>query len=376
MGIAILYFALFFFHALILQKIVFGDGIFYFSWVRSVVVDRNINFTDEYSHFGVTAPITSTNLLGNKHPVGTPLFWLPWYAQASAIIRGSGYTFLYQLLVGSISVLAAISGLILLYRLLNKSFSPAISLLSILSIAGATNLLFYGAVDPVNSHAISFFAAVVFLSFLYSKNISSFLTGCALGFCALVRTQDAILGLLVLPIYLKSSFARPGLAKLRNVMIMIVGAILTFSPQLLAWYALYGTAFRSPYLSSGESFAWWSPNFFNVLFSPTNGLFLWTPVTLLAFIGLFFWKDIRRIWFIVVFLLAVIVVGSWSTWWQGASYSGRMFVSVLPVLAFGLASLYKKLGMVGLTWQSVVMTIIGPLAIVNVILIIRFLLQT
>ena len=104
--------------------------------------------------------------------------------------------------------------------------------------------------------------------------------------------------------------------------------------------------------------------------------FLWTPVTLLAFIGLFFWKDIRRIWFIVVFLLAVIVVGSWSTWWQGASYSGRMFVSVLPVLAFGLASLYKKLGMVGLTWQSVVMTIIGPLAIVNVILIIRFLLQT
>ena len=77
--------------------------------------------------------------------INTPsalLFLAPVVRAGSNSYWRFGYTFLYQLLVGSISVLAAISGLILLYRLLNKSFSPAMSLLSILSIAGATNLLF------------------------------------------------------------------------------------------------------------------------------------------------------------------------------------------------------------------------------------------
>lgn len=377
LGIFLFYILVFFSHALFLQKTVYGDGIFYYSWVRSIVVDHDINFTNEYAHFGVTAPITSANLLGNKHPIGTPLFWLPWYAQARTLIGGSGYELSYQLPVGFLSVLAAFSGLILLYRLLMQSFSPAVSLLSMTSIALATNLLFYGAVDPVNSHAISFFAATVFLSFLYSKNISPLLTGLALGFCALVRPQDAMLGLLAIPIYLNPSFRKAsGLPKLRNIIFLFLGAIISFSPQLFVWYALYGSPLTSPYLSGGESFAWWSPNFLNVLFSPTNGLFLWTPVTLLALIGFLCWKDKRRAWFIGVVVMEVAIVGSWSTWWQGASYSGRMLVSTLPILSFGLAALYTRLVRAGLNGKSVILTIIGPLSAMNAILIVRFLLQT
>lgn len=352
--VSALYLLLFGVHALFLQKTVYGDGIFYYSWVRSIIVDHDINFTNEYSHFGVTAP-------GNKHPIGAPLFWLPWYAQAHAIIDKTGYELSYQLTVGLISVLAAISGLILLFRLLKLHFSSSSSMLAVLSIALATNLLFYGSIDPVNSHAISFFAATVFLSFLFSKKISPFLTGCALGFCALVRPQDAVLGLLAFPKYSKGFF---------------LGVLVTFFPQLLSWYVLYGTPLTSPYLIGGESFAWGSPHFFDVLFSPTNGFFLWTPITILANTGFFFWKDTRRVWFFMLFALEVAIVGSWSIWWQGASYSGRMLVSTLPLLAFGLAALYTKLESRGLGANHVLLTIIGPLSIINVILIVRFLLQT
>ncbi len=341
-------------HALFLQKTVYGDGIFYYSWVRSIIVDRDINFSNEYSHFGVYAK-------GNKHPIGAPMFWLPWYAQAHAIIGKTGYELPYQLIVGLMSVLAAISGLVLLFRLLLFHFSLTASLLAVLGIAGATNLLFYGSIDPVNSHAISFFAVTLFLSFLYSKHISPFLTGCALGFCALVRPQDAVLGLLAFKKYTKMFF---------------LGAILTFSVQLLAWYALYGTPWKSPYLAGGESFNWWSPHFFDVLFSPTNGLFLWTPSTLLAIIGFRFWKDSRRVWFVTLFILEVAIAGSWSIWWQGASYSGRMLVSTLPVLAFGLAALYAKLATLRLRVNQILLAIIGPLTIINILLVIRFLLET
>lgn len=369
--VTLVYLLIFMAHVLILRKTVYGDGIFYYSWVRSIVIDHDLNFANEYTYFGVTAPITPNRMLGNKHPIGAPLFWLPWYAQAHTVLRGAGFELSYQLLTGALSVLAAITGLILLYRLLTQYFSPTASILSVMSIAGASNLLFYGSIDPVNSHAISFFAATVFLSLLLSKNVTPFLTGCALGFCALVRPQDAVFGLLVIP-----SLKSRGLLRLKYIAFLVLGTILVFAPQLLAWYALYGKAFMNPYLSGGESFTWWTPNFFNVLFSPTNGLFLWTPITLVALGGFLFWNDSRRIWFLAVFVAQVVIVGSWSTWWQGASYSGRMFVSLLPVLSFGMASLYKKLGMIGLTWQSILLTIIGPFSIINAILIIRFLLQT
>ncbi|MBI3559838.1 hypothetical protein HY087_01790, partial [Candidatus Gottesmanbacteria bacterium] len=300
----LVYLLIFFTHALILKKTVYGDGIFYYSWARSIAVDRDINFTGEYAHFGVTTPITPKGIPGNKHPIGAPLFWLPWYTQAHMVIGRTGYELPYQLLVGVSSVLAALSALILLYRLLTQSFSRSVSTLAIISIAGASNLLFYGSVDPVNSHAISFFATTVFLSFLFSKNVSPFLTGFALGFCALVRPQDVVLGLLALRRYVVIP-AKAGIQ-------FFLGTLLLFSVQLLAWYALYGTPWRSPYLTGGESFTWWSPHFFDVLFSPTNGLFLWTPITLLATLGFLFWKDARRVWFVALFILEVTIVGSWS----------------------------------------------------------------
>lgn len=352
--VPLLYLSLYVAHALYVGKTVYGDGVFYFSWVRSVVVDRDILFANEYAHFGVNTP-------GNKHPIGAPLFWLPWYTQAHVLTKGTGYELPYQLFVGFISVLAALSGLMLLYRILSLSFSKTTSMLAIISIALTTNLLFYGAVDPVNSHAVSFFAATLFLSFLFSKNVSPFLTGCSLGFCALVRPQDAVLSLLAFPKFSKK---------------FLLGAVLVFSPQLLAWYGLYGTPWMSPYLIGGESFTWWSPHFWDVLLSPTNGLFVWTPVTLLGLAGLFFWRDSRRVWFIGLFVVEVAIVGSWSIWWQGASYSGRMLVSTLPVLSFGLAAIYTKLNALGLRWKQILLAIISPLSILNALLIVRFLLQT
>ncbi len=89
-----------------------------------------------------------------------------------------------------------------------------------------------------------------------------------------------------------------------------------------------------------------------------------------------FWKDARRFWFIAVFILAVLIISSWSTWSQGASYSGRMFVSMLPLLAFGLSALYSKLDRAGLHTTSIILTIIAPLCIINALLIVRFLLQS
>ena len=328
------YLLFFTFHAVYVGKTVYGDGIFYYSWLRSIVNDQDVDFRNEYQHFGITQSPES-----NKYSIGPALFWTP------------SYLFIpNELSVGFAGVFYAITGLVLLYRLLIKSFPQTVSLVTVLTIAFATNLFFYGSVDPVNSHALSFFTVVLFLSFLFAKQKSWFTIGVTLGLVGTVRPQDMIVGLLA-----RRVKWRPFLA----------GAVIGFLPQILAWQALYGNPLAFPYLTGGEGFSFSLSNVFGVLFVPSNGLFLWTPVTLLGLVGLFWFRKL----YAVIFLLQLFIVESWSTWCQGASYSGRMFVGMLPILAFGVAEVLSKIRIPKLPLYLLV----GSLSSINTLLIIYFL---
>ncbi len=351
----------FFSHAFYLKKTVYGDGIFYYSWLRSIVIDKDVNFTDEYAHFHVQQPKTLQQLPANKYSVGPALLWSPLFIWIHSVMKSDGYNFWYQLAVGTTSILFTITGLILLFRLLNRYFSQTTSILAIIAIAFATNLFFYGSLDTVNSHSLSFFAACVYLSFLLAKEKNFFLIGISLGLLGIIRTQDIIYGILLLPFL-----------RWRNIFPLFTGFLILFSLQLIAWQILYGNFLTSPYLTGGEGFTWWQAHAFEVLFSPKSGLFFWTPILLLGCAGLF--KKNKM--FLLVILLQVWIVASWSTWWQGASYGGRMFVSVLPLFAFGLANIFQLLQHYGWKLNYFLLIIISPLSMLNVLFIFFFLLRT
>lgn len=361
--ILIVYILGFSLHALYLKQTVYGDGIFYYSWVRSIIVDHDVNFANEYAHFHTSQPSTPLNLPGNKYSVGPSLLWSPWFVWTHLLARGTGYELVYQFVVGLSSVFYAYIGLLLLYRLLIRRFGKTVSLASAVAIAGATNLLFYGSLDTVNSHAVSFFAAVLFLTFLFQKSKNWLLIGAALGLVTLVRTQDIILGLLVVP-YLQKKY----------IYQFFIGLFLLFLPQLIAWQLLYGKFWISPYLGSTEGFNFLHPQIPGVLFSPENGLFLWTPMVLIGFVGLGIKRDgfLLKLMAIIV-LLQLYLVASWSTWWQGASYSGRMFVSILPFIAFGIANIFSHFKNRLFRFPIIIYAISLPLSIINVLLITYFL---
>jgi hypothetical protein len=143
----------------------------------------------------------------------------------------------------------------------------------------------------------------------------------------------------------------------------LVGVVIGFLPQIIAWQALYGNPLAFPYLGRGEGFSF--PHILGVLFTPQNGLFLWTPVTLLGLIGLFWFRKL----YAIIFLGQLLIVSSWSTWWQGASYSGRMFVGMLPLLAFGIAKILSRIKI----FKSALYLLTGSLSFVNALLILYFL---
>jgi hypothetical protein len=312
----------FFAHAAYLHKTVYGDGVYYYAWLT---------------------------LQPSKYPVGPALFWAPAYALTHSPIA-----------VGLTSVLAVIFSLLLLWNLLQRRFGSTVSIMTVAAIAGASNLLFYGSLDVVNSHALSFFAATIFLSLLFLKKKQWLAIGAALGLLGLMRTQDLLYGILLLPFVTK-----------KNIVLIIAGFLLVFSPQFLAWQRTVGKFWISPYLAGAEGFNFAKPHILGVLFGSQNGLFLWTPITLLGTIGLITKK---RFLLLSVFLLELYTVASWSTWWQGASYSGRMFVSTLPILAFGIASIFSWLIRYKWTIPYFLITIVIPLSVINMIFITFFLL--
>ncbi len=353
-------------HALLLKKTVYGDGIFYYSYVRSAVVDGDIDFINEYKVFNTSQPRSPSGLPGNKYSIGASILWYPWFAWAHTLIRKTGYEPSYQYIIGFVSVLYAFVGLILLYRALREYFPEKVSICTICAVALCSNLLFYGSIDPVNSHAVSFFAVSLFISLILQKNQRWFQIGAALGLVALIRTQDVLIGV-----------AAIALIKPKQLPLYIAGFFYVFVPQLLIWQILNNAFWKSQYISDIEGFRFFDTHILGVLFSKTNGLFLWTPITLLGFVGL--WakkKNPLFLTFAVVCVLQILVVSIWSVWWQGASYSGRMFVSSLPLLAFGIATIFQNIAKRKLLSCQMYRIFILPLFFINLSLIIYFLLLT
>lgn len=345
LSIIAVYLTGFLLHALFLGKTVFGDGIFYYSWARSIVFDGDVNFADEYRYFGVQRFVSPLGIPGNKYAVGPALFWIPMLVTLKPVFGGSGYEITYQIAAGLVSVMAAVAGLIFIYLALADFFPKNISLLAISGIAGATNLIYYGSLDPVNSHALSFFVSAV-LTYVSVRTLKSasgpdgnslFLSGLLIGMATDIRLPDAVLATVILPF-----------VSLRLMVPLLCGYLIGFSPQILAWKSVYGSFLALPYVKEDVGFDFFHPQVFGVLFSPNNGVFLWTPIVLFMGTGLFIFAYHRRELFFRLlpgtFLLVLYVISSWRIWWQGASYSGRMFISVLPLLGFGLAEIWKRTG--------------------------------
>jgi hypothetical protein len=92
---------------------------------------------------------------------------------------------------------------------------------------------------------------------------------------------------------------------------------------------------------------WRSPQIVQVLFSDWHGLFTWTPLFLLAVIGLAWLARDRpdiAVTLGAVFLVSVYANAAVSQWWAGEAFGARRFVSLFPVFAIGLAAIYRRLG--------------------------------
>ena len=96
---------------------------------------------------------------------------------------------------------------------------------------------------------------------------------------------------------------------------------------------------------SAEETSWFPWHAVDVPLSGFHGLFSWTPVTLIAVLGLAaLWRRAARlvVAFWVVFAAYVAVIGSSENWWGGEAFGARRFIGCTPIL-LGLAVALDRL---------------------------------
>ena len=345
---------------LLFRPVVHGyDPVGYLSWVRSAVIQGNLNVTDEFEHYGIShvRPTASTGYKASPWGVGAPLLWVPFYLLAHGLVRfagflggtapADGYSWPYPLACALGSAVYALVGLILLKRLIEERLGEEGARLAVLTVWLASPLVFYMSANPLMSHACEFFTIVLFLFFWIRTEedgpVGWLLLGLAGGLAMSVRVQNA--PLLVLAIFFcclePFGIRKPLFVRVRSVIWLSIGALVGFLPQMIVWKVVFGSwLLTNPYATSGETFDWSSPHLLDVLFSSTRGLFVWIPAAVPGVWGLVILS--RRHTRLAAMLIPhalcqVYVIGSWHVWWGAASFGPRLLTSVLPALALGLA---------------------------------------
>ncbi len=357
--VALLAAALFLFQSLFLIKdndiIKLNDQAYYYSYVRSALIDKDFNFVNEYNYFNFTDyKITKEGLPSNRYSIGFPLMVYPFYAAAhlsipilntiGLSIQKDGYSKLHQLSFCLGSIFYGIIGLYLCFLFLRKYYTEKVSSLSILILVLTTNIFYYYSIEPFMSELCSFFSVTLFL-YLWQRTLTTerkllfFGLGLAAGLMIIVRQQNAAF-LAIVPIgYLWSRGSLPAMNVLNSTALIVGGILLGLVPQLFAWNEIFGSVVVDSY--RGYSFTYkYEPKILQVLFSTKHGLISWHPVILLCLTGLFL--SIRKhariaVPFIVAFLLQLYIISSWYYWWFGYSFGHRGFVSCTLIFAFGIA---------------------------------------
>ncbi|OQY84451.1 MAG: hypothetical protein B6D41_15715 [Chloroflexi bacterium UTCFX4] len=350
-------------------RLIVGDGIYYFVYLRSATLDGDLNFQNDYEiyqSFNTEDSIKKREMLERKTPIGMPanlfsvgpaILWAPLFVLTHWVAlvlgrAGDGYAFAYQAPIMFLSITYGFIGIVLIYRVTASLFSKFAAFVALLGVWLATNVVYYMGVSPSASHVLSLFASALFVYLWWRGRVRRtkwgwFMWGLSAGLMTLVRWQDVLIALLALLEWGKqfADDARAPMPKrlgaaLATGVLFVAGMTLAFAPQMFAWQILYGSPLTAP--QGGGFFQWLRPEILNVWFSSKRGLFAWSPLLFLATLGfapLYLKHRLLGVAAIAIFLAESYVNSIVNDWWGGEAFGARRFISLMPFFALGLAAL-------------------------------------
>lgn len=354
-----------------------SDEIQYFSYLRSMWFDHDLSFENEYRYFydrGIGRSDgfhetflerqTDTGRRINFGTLGCAILWSPFYgvghvAAGLTGARRDGFSTPYIAAVAYGSALYGFLAIVLAIRCAGR--------LGFNGFAGGlaawfgTPLLFYMYVAPPFSHACSAFTVALF-TYVWLRVRDDWspagmaALGAAGALMAMTREQDIFFAagpVLDFGLHILTQSPKP---KAQGLFAAAVAFIAVYAPQLAAYRVLNGHF--GPHASVANKMKWYAPHALQVLFSLEHGYFVWTPLAVLAIVGVLMLaippeggsdkktpvvSAFRRnpVWLclFVMFALQVYIGGSVDSWTIAGGFGQRRFVALTTVIVIGLSRL-------------------------------------
>jgi hypothetical protein len=368
---------------------VHGDGVGYYAYVHSLLIDHDLQFENEWraanSSFTIgrvgpdgeilASQFTATHHLDNHFTVGPAILWAPFLIVVhltvislnsfGAHINSDGFGRPYLWTMAFTTVGYGFCGLLLCFHLAREFVAERWAFLAILGYWFASSLPVYMYLNPSWSHAHTLFSVSLFLWYWNrTRARRSLLQWIVIGLIAALMVNVYYLNVvwLLLPAFeaianyfqivvprsnpLGANTTRESFASLFGYhFTFVIAFVVGMLPTLITRKIIYGGYLQTGYPGAQEWF-WTNPVPGSVWFSSDHGLFTWTPILILGLVGLVLFLRIDRalgFYLLAIFAVFSYILACYVNWDGISSFGNRFFISIGPAFIIGLAALFDRI---------------------------------
>jgi Tfp pilus assembly protein PilF len=348
-----------------------GDDTGYYSYLRSIFFDGDIDFIDEryYSHIN---RFNSTGYVFSNWQLGQAVLYLPFFLAGHLLaliysalgypIKADGYSAPYFIATAIASTTYLFAGLMIMSRVLKKIVDERIAVIASMSLWMASPLLYYTFIRQRMAHTTEFFLAALFVMawINYRKSNNKYhhaVIGGCLGLLCLIRLINANYGVLYIVDMTFLYFAgrnseNPIKAAevLTNTLCFIALFLVFLLPQFVAWNQINGSiissylteTLKSQAIETSASSLMLGSKLYDLFFSTKWGLVVATPLWFAGLMGLFISGPVSRgvrLASLASIATLIIVILSFV---ESDAYGNRYFIAAAVLFTIGLANLLHR----------------------------------
>jgi hypothetical protein len=355
-----------------LKAYVAGDGVGFYAYVRSPLIDHNFSFSSDWEnpkkelqmlflvdHF-VENPITKTGHLPNYYPVGPAILWSPFLIISHLAVLASihlgghipadGHSWPYMVAMAVATALYGFAGLCLSFAVVRRFVAERWAFWATLGIWIATPLPVFMYFIPSWPHTHSIFVNALFLWYwLRTRGTRTprqwLLLGLLSGLMIEVHYPNVVF--LLAPAYemvaayidawrKRSQDSHAFLESVKRHSLWAEGLLVALLPTFVTRQIVFGNPFS---VGAYSLWNWKSPAFGLVLFSTEHGVLVFAPILVLSLAGLLYLcrpqPSVGAIFLSII--VAFYCVIAFYPWWSGVFGPGnRYFLSLTPLFILGL----------------------------------------
>ncbi len=348
-----------------------SDARGYYVYLPSLVVDGDLDFSNQIrEHWGtewnpaLLLDRTERGLIRNRYPIGLALTLFPSFLAAHAATKAAGllgvsglppdgYSLLYQLAATAVVMALGLASMAMIDDLAVRRFqlNPRAVAAAIVAYWIGSPFAYYYFREPLMAHVVSGFwvVGVLAVGLAMTDRVRWWhpLALTLAGSMAIVsRPSNAFIAPFL--VYLVVELGRRRfLAGATRFLPLAALGLVPILLQMLTSELLFG---HPVHYSYRETFHWTKPMLLHTLFSPKHGLFVWSPLLVLAAAG-GAWATFRRdgvrngLWLSLLLSGAVLwyINSAWEGWSFGDAFGARAFLEISFLFILGLSMCFDQL---------------------------------